>query len=209
MSVSSRPSLRPFRACLLSIVLLAACGGGGEPTPPIENPVGRVTVVASSTSLLVGQSIQLEVEARSATGVIVSSPGTITWESSDTRVLSVDATGRLSAIAPGTAVVRATVSGVTGSATFTIAAGAVQEADVFTPGNDFSPFRVTLLVGGTVRFHITGVPHNVVFTPGQAGAPANINVVANVTVARTFAVRGTFPYDCTVHPGMSGQIVVQ
>jgi plastocyanin len=84
-----------------------------------------------------------------------------------------------------------------------------QDAEVFTPGNTFSPFSTTIAVGATVKFNITGVPHNVIFVRTQAGAPADINVVSNVVVSRTFATRGTFPYDCTVHPGMSGQVVVQ
>lgn len=81
-------------------------------------------------------------------------------------------------------------------------------AEVFTPGNVFSPFNTTITAGATVTFVISGVPHNVIFA-AAAGAPANINVVANTSVARTFNTRGTFPYDCTVHPGMSGQVVVQ
>jgi plastocyanin len=207
MIVSSRTSR--FSALLALVLPAIGCGGGGEPTPPLENPVSRVTIVASATSLLVGQSLQLGVDARSVTGVPIGAPGPVTWRSSDTRVATVDDAGRLSAVAPGTTNVSATVAGVSGTTAFTVATGVVQEADVFTPGNVFSPFRVTLAVGGTVRFHITGVPHNVVFAAGQAGAPANINLVSNVTIARVFPVRGSFAYDCTVHPGMSGQVVVQ
>jgi plastocyanin len=82
-------------------------------------------------------------------------------------------------------------------------------AEVFTPGNVFSPFNTTISLGGTVTFVISGNAHNVIFAATPAGAPANINVVSNTSVARTFNTRGTFPYDCTVHPGMSGQVVVQ
>jgi Plastocyanin len=80
--------------------------------------------------------------------------------------------------------------------------------DVYTPGNVFSPFSTVIPVGGTVRFNISGDQHNVIFS-SVAGAPANVNVVQNVVVSRTFTTRGTFAYDCTVHPGMSGQVVVQ
>ena len=34
-------------------------------------------------------------------------------------------------------------------------------------------------------------------------------VTANGTVSVTFATRGTFPYHCSIHPGMIGTIVVQ
>ncbi len=81
--------------------------------------------------------------------------------------------------------------------------------DVYTPGNTFSPFSATIPVGGTVRFNISGTPHNVIFGKTPAGAPADVNVVDNIAVSRMFTTRGTFLYDCTVHPGMSGQVVVQ
>ena len=81
-------------------------------------------------------------------------------------------------------------------------------ADVFTPGNTFSPFSTTIKVGGSVRFNISGDQHNAIFGK-VAGAPADVNIVKDVVVTRTFTTRGTFPYDCTVHPGMSGRVVVQ
>jgi plastocyanin len=85
--------------------------------------------------------------------------------------------------------------------------GGAVAAVVSTPGNTFSPPFATIPLGGSVRFEIRGDDHNVIFR--TAGAPANINVVNNADVTRTFNTRGSFPYDCTVHPGMSGEITVQ
>ena len=79
--------------------------------------------------------------------------------------------------------------------------------EVFTPGNVFSPFSLTVAAGDSVRFHISS-SHNVIFR-AVAGAPANINIVTNTAVVRRFPAKGTFPYDCTVHPGMSGEVVVR
>ena len=81
-------------------------------------------------------------------------------------------------------------------------------ADVFTPGLVFSPFSTTIKAGGSVRFNISGDQHNAIFAK-VAGAPADVNIVKDVVATRTFNTRGTYPYDCTVHPGMSGRIVVQ
>ena len=80
--------------------------------------------------------------------------------------------------------------------------------DVFTPGLVFSPAFVTITVGSTVRFNITGVAHDVTFQ-AKTGAPQSIPVVTNQTLSRTFTVKGTFPFDCFTHPGMSGSITVQ
>ena len=81
--------------------------------------------------------------------------------------------------------------------------------DVFTPGNTFSPFSTRVTAGSTVRFNIFGDDHNVIFSHTVAGFPADINVVNGVVVARTFSSKGTFTYSCTVHPGMTGEVVVQ
>lgn len=81
-------------------------------------------------------------------------------------------------------------------------------ADVFTPGLVFSPPFLTIAVGSTVRFNITGDAHDVTFQAVQ-GAPQSIPVTTNQVISRTFSVKGTFPYDCRTHPGMSGSVTVQ
>ena len=82
-----------------------------------------------------------------------------------------------------------------------------QTVDVFTPGLVFSPAFVTIKVGDTVRWVITGVAHDVTFA-AVTGAPQSIPVVTNQTHSRTFNTKGNFPYDCRTHPGMAGQITV-
>jgi plastocyanin len=83
--------------------------------------------------------------------------------------------------------------------------------DVFTPGNVFSPTSAEIGRGGTIRFRISESPdgrgHNVIFN--RTGAPTNIPVVKDTTVPRTFTNAGTFPYTCTVHPGMDGEVIVR
>lgn len=85
----------------------------------------------------------------------------------------------------------------------------VTTVDVFTPGLVFSPAFVTIGVGSTVRFNIAGVAHDVTFQ-AVTGAPASVPVTApTAVVSRTFNTKGTFPYDCRTHPGMSGSVTVQ
>jgi plastocyanin len=80
--------------------------------------------------------------------------------------------------------------------------------DVFTPGLVFSPSFLSVAVGTTVRFNITGVAHDVTFQ-SVTGAPQSIPVTTNQVVSRQFNAKGTFPYDCRTHPGMSGSVTVQ
>lgn len=74
--------------------------------------------------------------------------------------------------------------------------------------NVFSPRDVLLKIGGTVTWTFGERPHDVVFQR-QNGAPADIPVVTNRQVSRTFNTAGSFPYDCTLHAGMTGTVRVQ
>ena len=86
------------------------------------------------------------------------------------------------------------------SATATVAA---------TPAIAFTPGTVALLVGGTLTINFGSVAHNVYFDGQPAGAPANITGAnANVSKSLTFSVAGTYVYDCHIHPGMHGTVVV-
>jgi plastocyanin len=85
--------------------------------------------------------------------------------------------------------------------------------DVFTIGDTFSPSFVTIAVNDTVRFNFAGgsdaMGHDVTFNATPANHPANVNVTKTGTVSRVFTAKGTFHYNCFVHPGMSGDVVVQ
>lgn len=88
--------------------------------------------------------------------------------------------------------------------------GVVSAATVnATPSIAFTPAKVTLTVGGTITFAFGGVGHNVFFDNDPVGAPASIDGVnANTSVQRTFAVAGVYNYNCHIHPGMRGTVVV-
>lgn len=87
----------------------------------------------------------------------------------------------------------------------------VAAADVHaTPAEQFTPATVTLTVGGTVTFDFESLPHNVYFDDAPAGAPANITAPSfNTSVTRTFSTAGRYVYNCHLHPGMTGVVVVQ
>jgi plastocyanin len=78
-----------------------------------------------------------------------------------------------------------------------------------TPALAFTPGTVTIAVGGTVAVAFGSVAHNLYFDNGPTGAPANIpGTNANLTKALTFPTPGTFVYNCHIHPGMHGTVIV-
>ena len=87
-----------------------------------------------------------------------------------------------------------------------VAAATVQA----TPSEQFTPGRINLTVGGTVTFAFGSLAHNVFFDNGPTGAPDNITAPSsNKSVALTFNTKGTYVYNCHIHPGMRGTVVVQ
>jgi len=87
-----------------------------------------------------------------------------------------------------------------------------KSVDVFALSSAFSPNFVQIAPGDTIRFNIApaqnGEGHDVTFD-ATTGAPANIKVTLNGVIPRVFTAKGTFHYNCFVHPGMSGDVVVQ
>ena len=74
--------------------------------------------------------------------------------------------------------------------------------------NTFTPSSVTISKGGSVTWTIGTRRHNVVFFANPA-APAGVEAGTNVTASRTFTQSGTYPYNCSLHAGMTGTVVVQ
>jgi plastocyanin len=75
--------------------------------------------------------------------------------------------------------------------------------------NEFTPANIAIGVGGTVTFVFGDIAHNVYFDNSPAGAPDPITGAnANMSQSRTFTTAGTFQFDCRIHPGMKGTVVV-
>lgn len=74
--------------------------------------------------------------------------------------------------------------------------------------NIFTPASVEVARGAVVTWTFGARPHNVIFN-STAGAPSNVEVTSNAQVARTFNTVGSFAYDCTLHSGMTGTVVVR
>jgi plastocyanin len=78
-------------------------------------------------------------------------------------------------------------------------------AEVSMVNTSFSPQQVEVAVGGTLRFtNNDAVQHNATAASFATGT-MNPGQVREQTVGSA----GTFSYSCTLHPGMTGSVIVR
>jgi plastocyanin len=83
---------------------------------------------------------------------------------------------------------------------------AAGSGDVNVVDNDYLPGTITVARGSTLRFANTGaLPHTVT---DRAGSFDSGIVMPGQSYRRTFSTAGTYEYFCTIHPEMSGRVVV-
>lgn len=189
-------------ACLACLTL-PACGKSG---PTYSGPpVASLSLSAPSTNVIIGKTLQLSVTMLDIYGASVTG-APVQWQSSATSIATVTQGGLVTGRAVGTARIRGSSGNGRDSVNITVGTNTF---DVYTPGDVFSPTVLEVPVGATVRFHMFGEEgHDATFA-NVPGRPAHIPVVNNQIVPRQFNTSGTFPYDCNVHPGMSGAIIVE
>ena len=84
-------------------------------------------------------------------------------------------------------------------------------ADTVTiKGFTFSPSTLTVKAGTTVTWtNQDRVPHSVVADTGSPAAFASDTVASGGSYTFTFTQAGSYPYHCSIHPSMTGMILVQ
>jgi plastocyanin len=170
--------------------------------------VNSVAVAPTTASVNVGATTQL-----TATVTVGNNASTaVTWSTSNAANATVDQTGKVTGVAAGTAVIRATAQADAtkfAEATITVTGSSFPSIAEVIAGADatFQPGTVEIAIGGTVTWTFQALAHNVTFA-ATTGAPSNIGNNSNTQVSRTFNTLGTFVYDCTLHGGMTGRVIV-
>jgi plastocyanin len=78
--------------------------------------------------------------------------------------------------------------------------------EVFIQGMAFTPSTITVSAGTTITWtNKDGVVHNVT---SNTGIFSSGTINPNQTFSQLFSVAGNFPYKCTLHPTMTGTVVV-
>lgn len=201
---------------MLGVAMLSACGGGdgGGNTTPTQPGGGTtsvltsITITAATSTVTDTGTIQLTAQPRDQFGSAMSA--NITWSSAAPAVAAVDASGVVTGIVAGSAVMTASSGSVSANTTVTVTGNSAfgSQAVVQMPSiNAFTPPTTNIAVNGTVSFQFPNEAHNVIFTSGT-GRPADIPVMQNTPVTRQFTTKGAFPYVCTLHSAMQGKVVV-
>lgn len=217
--------MRFFRlAGLVVATALVGCGGGGgsddggttaPPPPPANNQtLGSITTNVTTMNVPAGQSQTIIVSAFDTQNAIISNPGLPTFVATNTAVAEVDNQGAVLGLTSGSAIVNVALTrgGITKNATVTVnVTGALPTNAAIAAGIDaaFTPKRVAIARGGSITFNFASLEHTVAFN-ATAGAPSGISSGGlNAAISRTFGTAGNFTYICTIHAGMSGEVIVR
>lgn len=194
-------------------LILTGCGGSGDGgSGPAPGPASvSVAGAASGPLTAIGETRVLTATVRDASQNELTGE-TVTWSTANAQVVSLSATTGHSvtatAVGDGTARVTARAGSVSGNIDLTVASSGFPNSASVTASSTlaFVPGSVDIAAGGTVTWTFQ-LLHNVTFG-SQAGAPANIGNTSSGSVSRTFNQAGDFPYQCTIHPGMTGTVHV-
>lgn len=198
---------------LFGTLAALACGGGGGDGGTNPGPVFTTfDVTPATTTIEVGNTQQLSVSAKDQNGANLA--GSATFMSSDNTKATVNASGVVTAVAQGTATITAsmTIGSVTKTDATVVTVIPVGTfpltATVTMPGNSFSPQVTDIARTGTVTFtNSTAVRHNVTFAP-KAGVPSDMATCSQCSEAKVFNTADTYTFQCTIHAGMNGSVVV-
>ncbi len=211
-------------------LLVAGCGGGGSTGPYGNNNggnnnggnnngggnqvLGSISTNVPSLSLSAGQASTILVSARDVNGATITGLAP-SFSSDNPEVADVAGDGTVTGFAAGSAHIQVSVTkgSVTKTATIPVdVSGSLPNAAVVVAGSSyyaFTPDHIAIKAGGTVTWQFGAIEHTVTFQTGGAGTPASIGATYAQEVQRTFNTPGTFSYACSIHPDMTGEVVVR
>ena len=139
---------------LATAVITAASTAGavsGSSTLTVGAPVLQSISIAPASSpwLQVGQTQPFKAAAAYSDGTTQDITTTVSWDSSAPTVATVSNSGLATAIAPGTAILKATMGAVTASVTLTVSAATLTSITV-------TPAAPSIAAGQTLQFTATG-----------------------------------------------------
>ena len=136
--------MRRFFGCavIATLIGMVACGGGGSQSTSLSNLLAAMQVSGPSANLVVGQSQQMTASGIYADKSNHDLTNSVAWSSSDNTIASITSVGTVTAKNSGQAVITATLQGITGKLTITVAPALASIA--ITPANPTIARQTTL-----------------------------------------------------------------
>ncbi len=188
----------------LGLLLLAGCSSGRGQQPP--GGAATIDISPPAPTLLVGSSLQLSAVVKDSDGVVLTNVP-LGWQSTATGVAAVNASGQVTGVAVGSAIIKAVTGAVRESVTVTVqmpAAGSVtlvpNQVSVST-GNILqlvavardqggSPISTTLLSWTSSNTAVAAVRPGGFVVPAQNGTATITATVNNVSGSAQVTVQG-------------------
>lgn len=110
-------------------------------------PISRISISRDTATIAAATTLQLTATALDSAGHVLSGR-TINWATADTAVATVNSSGLVSGIAPGTAIIAASSEGKLATMRLTVTPAAIASIDV-------TPSTTTITEGTTTQFRAT------------------------------------------------------
>ena len=174
----------------------------------VRQRVTRVVAAPASITIAVGATTPLSATPLDARGNAVPGLPAATYVSSDSTKAKVSAVGVVTGVAAGTATVTVSVQTPDGVVTAAVAVtvGFPTLAEMKVEDFQFNPLTVDIAAGGQVRWTWMGSASHSVTSTGSG--PLRSPTQQSGTYTFTFPTAGRFDFFCTVHPFMTGSVIV-
>lgn len=144
--------IRPVRpaiglAALIVLVLAQACGSGGDNSPTGSGGLSKIAMTPSLDTIELGDTITIAAQPQTGNGSPVAGL-TLFWSSSAQSVATVTQSGKVTAVDSGTAIIAASVSGISGQSTIVVMPKSVASITV-------APASASLFINQSVQLTAT------------------------------------------------------
>ena len=170
--------------------------------------VARVVATPATVTIALGATTQLSATPLDARGNAVPGLPAATYVSSDSTKAKVSAVGVVTGVAAGTATVTVSVQTPDGVVTTAVAVtvGFPTLAEMKVEDFQFNPVIVEIAAGGQVSWTWMGSASHSVTSTGSG--PLRSPTQQSGTYTFTFPTPGRYDFFCTVHPFMTGSVIV-
>jgi uncharacterized protein YjdB len=178
-------------------------------TVTVQQAVATVAVLPAAASIPRCTTQPFTATPKDANGHPVAGAPAPTWATASPSIATVSTDGRATSVAVGGPIaIRATISGVTGTAQLTVNSSVIV---VNWPGNAATnPPTTTTCQGQTVVWHNTDtyLSHTATST-GPTGFPNTGDIQPGANSAQPVPAAGTYTYRCIYHPQETGTVIIQ